>query len=212
MSALIEEGEMQTGRGLGQQQRLGSLSSTRWCCRIDTITSLLRIYPDVLRVLEVIVSEDSKAEVRNKCHQTVLSTRSFGFVLILHLMLDVMGCTKILSECLQSTKLNFVRAVDLIAATKGELNSLRTREKYDDLLKRSIKFCRHVGVDLPEDFLEAMWTPGDNVSFSQRAKSGDKNRSNADYYFLQVHQPVFDKLSTEFEARFSDELTTIMQL
>jgi Flp pilus assembly protein TadG len=73
---------------------------------------------------------------------------SFEFAFIMHLMLQVFGCTSELSHALQRKDQNIVHAVSLIVVAKQNVQHLRDNG-YDKLLEEVKSFCMNMKISVP---------------------------------------------------------------
>ena len=107
----------------------------------------------VLEVLENI-SEDGVGEKRTTTSGLLLQMENFEFVLIMHLMINMLGVTNDLSQCLQRKDQNIVRAVGLIGITLEKIKDVR-KHGWDELFDGVKEFCmtRHIIIPNMEDKL-----------------------------------------------------------
>ncbi|WVZ54228.1 hypothetical protein U9M48_005058 [Paspalum notatum var. saurae] len=85
----------------------------------------------VLEVLENI-AEGGVGEKRTTASGLLLQMESFEFVFILHLMIQLLGITNDVSQCLQRKDQNIVRAIALIGITLDKINDVR-QHGWDEL-------------------------------------------------------------------------------
>ncbi|XP_074296856.1 uncharacterized protein LOC141627512 [Silene latifolia] len=75
--------------------------------------------------------------------------RSFDFVFILHLMVDVLAITNELSVALQREEQEIVNAMHLVETCKLRLQAMRDNE-WDELLEKVHQFCYSCDIDVVE--------------------------------------------------------------
>lgn len=119
---MTKQKELHPGK---QPLQLQALSDTRWACRYAAVNAVCRTYDSLLAMLIEMSdsSETSKAvEARGFLHQVA----SFHFIVSLVTFDRILGCTKGLSDQLQSIQNDLASAVDLVNATKETLEEYRS--------------------------------------------------------------------------------------
>ena len=202
----ITEGEVATGRGLNQPMNLGSLSSTRWNCRISALRAVCCMFSSVCDILDLVSEEAASPDKRVEAANTLDNIRSFDFLFGATLMMEVLTITNTLSTLLQRMDQDLVNACAMISAVKNQVQSLRD-QGFDQIIATAKQLADKHDVDVPD--LNSMWQPPVRRT---RRRPPTERVSFGDYYRVGVFLPVLDKLQTELAARFSDDLTEVMGL
>jgi hypothetical protein len=83
---------------------------TRWSSHIQSVYSLIRLFHPTCSILEIISKEINYAQ-RGETKVAYMVLTSFEFVLILHLMKQVMGFTNSLCQALQQNSQDILNAI-----------------------------------------------------------------------------------------------------
>ncbi|KAI3739944.1 hypothetical protein L2E82_30358 [Cichorium intybus] len=121
----IGQGEIETGKGLNQEGSLARPGDTRWGSHLRTIISLMKLFPEVVKVLAYIGKDGLSAYNRNQANGILAYFNTLEFVFVLHLMLEILGLTDTLSKHLQRKDQDILEAAMLIKGTKRALLALR---------------------------------------------------------------------------------------
>ena len=203
---LIESGEVETGTGKNQVRVSGSLSKTRWNYRLQNLVTLLLNFIPTVDLISDVANNADIAEKRLKAQACLEKMMSFEFILSLHLMIESLEITKLLSVKLQAKKMDFVSAVQLIRSTKNCLEELSSVDSWKRILNKSIDFCEMEDVGIPVPKLESLWQPPMGI----KRKPADFNLSIEEYYHKNLHTLVLDKIRSDFNSRFNDEVINIL--
>ncbi|XP_076941189.1 uncharacterized protein LOC143610662 [Bidens hawaiensis] len=123
---LLELGEIKSGKGENQATTLRRAGDTRWGSHHRSVCSLLNIFHSTRVVLKGIINDTSASSShRSDADAVYPHTKSFEFVFILHLVKEVMSKTNILSQALQKKSQDIDNAMELVSATKENLNDYR---------------------------------------------------------------------------------------
>ncbi|XP_071728350.1 uncharacterized protein [Rutidosis leptorrhynchoides] len=142
---LLELGEIETVKGANQAGTLKRAGDTSWGSHYSPVCSLLAMFNATRVVLKGIIDEGSCSHQRGDADTAYCYTTSFEFVLILHLMKEILGKTEFLSQALQKKSQDIINAMDLVAATKEYFNELRNNG-WESLLSRVKILCeKHDG-------------------------------------------------------------------
>ncbi|XP_071728971.1 uncharacterized protein [Rutidosis leptorrhynchoides] len=132
-----------------------------------------------------IIEDGSCSQQRGDADTAYCYTKSFEFVLILHLMKEIMGKTEFLSQALQKKSQDIINAMDLVAATKESFNELRNNG-WDSLLAQVKIFCEKHEVEIPD--LSAPYKSG-----RYRPRRQDNHVTFEHYYRVDVFISTLDK-------------------
>ncbi|QHO08166.1 Zinc finger MYM-type protein [Arachis hypogaea] len=129
---------------------------------------------------------------------------SFEFVLILHLMKDMMGITDILCQALQKQSQDIVNAVQLVHSTKTLIQSMRD-DRWEELLKNVKSFCEQHDILIPD--LTASYVARQGRSRHQ------KDHITVEHYFrVEIFLVTIDKQLQELNSRFNDQAMDLLSL
>jgi hypothetical protein len=103
------------------------------------------MWDSVLKVLENVSDYATNSTQKTTAAGLIEKMESFKFAFIMHLMLQILGCTNELSHALQRKDQNIVRAVSLIVVAKQNVQHLRDDE-YDELLEEIKSFCMNMKI------------------------------------------------------------------
>ncbi|XP_066320138.1 uncharacterized protein [Miscanthus floridulus] len=121
-----------------------------------------------------------------------------------HLMLDILGHTNELSECLQRKDQDILNAMSLVRLAKSKMQQMRS-EGWVSFFQRVTIFCNKYGIQVPG--MEHNYVPyGRSARFAQ-------DQTNDDHFRREVYIGVIDKISQELDSRFDEvnmELLTCM--
>jgi hypothetical protein len=87
-------GLLETGTGLNQEQCLQRPGDTRWSSHYKSLRSLVNLFQTIIKVLEFVENEDKDGKARG----VLVYFQSFEFVFYLHLMLNILTITNVLSN------------------------------------------------------------------------------------------------------------------
>ncbi|KAM2227491.1 hypothetical protein ACFXTI_014291 [Malus domestica] len=105
---LVGAGELETGRGANQIGTIHRPGATRWGSHYDSVCDLIHMYDASCAVLENIKNDKSATNsLRGEATGAYNAIRSFEFILILHLLQEIMGITDILCRELQISHKTF---------------------------------------------------------------------------------------------------------
>jgi hypothetical protein len=204
--ALIS-GELSSGKGLNQQMSLGSISATRWNCRISALQSITVMFQSICYVLKMVAEEGTDSGKRVEADMTLQAVLSFEFAFGLILMTEVLTITNALSTALQRKDQDFVNACGLVSATKNELEQLRSGG-FPQMIERTVRFCESNEVEIPD--LTDLWKPSGRRGRGRPPQG--TGHSHRDFYNIEVFNPVLDRLQSEMNNRFSEGTASLMEL
>ncbi|GAA0145795.1 hypothetical protein LIER_05903 [Lithospermum erythrorhizon] len=138
IAQMIENDELETGRGLNQVCKLQRAGDTRWGSYLRSVSRLIEKFKSTRRVLGVIIDE---GKTTSQCGQAFLSHEtmsSFDFVFILHFIKELMEITDFLAQALQKKSQDIANAMYLVWTTKTLIQKLRD-DGWDDLLLKILQ-------------------------------------------------------------------------
>ncbi|XP_076941555.1 uncharacterized protein LOC143611156 [Bidens hawaiensis] len=111
----ILRGEIKTGKGLNQEVSLVRARYTRWGSHHRTITSLLKLFPEVIEVLKFIELDGESVQQRSNAKGILSYFMKLEFVLYIHLLEEILGLTNALAKHLQKKSQDLLEAAKLIS-------------------------------------------------------------------------------------------------
>ncbi|XP_021997455.1 zinc finger MYM-type protein 1-like [Helianthus annuus] len=188
--------EVETGSGLNQELSLARAGDTRWSSHYKTLVRLVQLYPTIIEVLEYIRSSGQINVQQRQANGIWKYMKSYDFAYYLHLMKHVLGVTNTLSQALQRKDQDIVNAVEMVNATKQQLQTFRL-EGFDSLVKDVASFCDKNEiemVDMDAEYIDPKY---------RRRKT---NITNRHFYEVENFNTVLDMQIQEIGNRFSEIL------
>ncbi|XP_078430681.1 uncharacterized protein LOC144702497 [Wolffia australiana] len=131
----IELGDVVTGKGQNQMRSLGSISSTRWNCRLSALKTIANLFSAICDVLEMVAEDVVAPEKHVEANHLLEKISSFEFTFGLMLMTEVLTVTNTLSVSLQKKDQDLVNACAMVKSAKLEIQSIRD-EGFPGILDR----------------------------------------------------------------------------
>ena len=122
----LECGILESGNGLNQEMGLPRPGDTRWGSHYKTVVNMIAMYPTISDVLIALGQDTSQRGEWPKIHTMVGVLESFDFIFSAHLMLDILGHTNELSECLQRKDQDILNAMSLVRLAKSKMQQMRS--------------------------------------------------------------------------------------
>ncbi|KAF8406933.1 hypothetical protein HHK36_006054 [Tetracentron sinense] len=113
------------------------------------VCNFIKMFDVTCSVLQNIIKDRFTYSQRGDANAAYDSMTSFEFILILHLMQEIMGITDNLCQALQSQSQDILNVLDLVSTTKVLLQELR-EDGWDPWLKKVTSFCNQYDVDIPD--------------------------------------------------------------
>ncbi|CAN6557300.1 unnamed protein product [Malus baccata var. baccata] len=196
----LDIGDLETGRGLNQENSLMCPCDTRWNSHYGTIVSIIVMFEAVVEVLEWIkddTNQDNFGETSHLFH----NIQTFDFVFHLFLIRLILGVTNELSQALQKKDQDIVNAMALVEVCKQRLQSLRD-DDFGDLLDDVQKFCQEHDIVVP-NMEDLHFVPGKSRRKAPRL-------TNFHYYRVDLYFQVLDTQLKELNDRFNEVNTELL--
>ncbi|XP_029128873.1 uncharacterized protein LOC114916403 [Cajanus cajan] len=161
------------------------------------------MYDATCSVLEKIIVDGSTYSQHGDADNAYKSLTSFEFILILHLMREIMGITDVLCQALQQQSQDVVNAMHLVRSTKTLIQNLR--EGWDKLLKNVTSFCEKHDIEVPQ--LSASYVARQGRSRHQKDHITVKHYLRVKIFFVLI-----DKQLHELNCRFNDQAMELLTL
>ncbi|KAK4582459.1 hypothetical protein RGQ29_025588 [Quercus rubra] len=151
------------------------------------------------RVINTISEEGANYKQRSDAEGAYQVLTSFEFILILHLMKEIMGITNVLCQALQQQSQDLLNAMHLVSTTKSLIQELRD-DGWEPLLASVISFCEQHEIDIPD--MNARYTKGRG-----RYRRQDDDLTMEHHFRIGIFTVAIDFQLQELKSRFC-ELTT----
>ena len=89
---------------------------------------MISMHPTILDVLMALGQDTSRRGEWPKIHTMIGVLESFDFIFSVHLMLEILGQTNELFECLQIRDQDILNAMSLMCLTKRKMQEMRSEE------------------------------------------------------------------------------------
>ncbi|KAL4654515.1 hypothetical protein ACB092_01G385100 [Castanea dentata] len=122
---------------------------TCWGSHFQSICSLIKMFDATCKVINTISKEWANYKQRDDAEGAYQVLTSFEFVLILHMMKEIMGITNILCQALQQHSQDLLNAMHLVSTTKSLIQKLRD-DGWEPLLDSVTSFCGQHEIDIPD--------------------------------------------------------------
>ncbi|KAK4579718.1 hypothetical protein RGQ29_029397 [Quercus rubra] len=150
-------------------------------------------------VINTISEEGANYKQRGDAEGAYQVLTSFEFILILHLMKEIMGITNVLCQALQQQSQDLLNAMHLVSTTKSLIQKLRN-DGWKPLLASVISFCEQHEIDIPD--MNARYTKGRG---RYRRQYDDLTMEH--HFRIGIFTVAIDFQLQELKSRFC-ELTT----
>ena len=177
-------------------QRAGD---TRWGSHFHSICNLIKMFDVACKVINTISAEGAKYKQRGDAEGAYQVLTSFEFILILHLMKEIMGITNVLCQVSQQHSQDILNAMHLVSTTKSLIQKLRD-DGWEPLLASVISFCEQHEIDIPD--MNACYTKGRG-----RYRRQDDDLTMEHHFRIGIFTVAIDFQLQELKSRFC-ELTT----
>ncbi|XP_052622344.1 uncharacterized protein LOC128127709 [Lactuca sativa] len=123
-------GELETGRWLNQETTLVRAGETRWGSHFNTLTSLMKLFADVVVVLDFVKEEGGSLANHQQASGILAYFKSYEFVFYLHMMYDILHLTGTLSKQLQRKDLDILEAASMLYIGARNRRTTKTNRFY----------------------------------------------------------------------------------
>ncbi|XP_019223336.1 PREDICTED: uncharacterized protein LOC109205114 [Nicotiana attenuata] len=191
LEQLLESGEVQSGKGLNQEQGLQRPGDTRWGSHCKILDNFVILVSSIVHVLGVIECE---GDVNDRLQAEVFSSKikEFEFVFLLHLMLKVLIMSNELSKALQTKDQDIVNAMVFLDITKERLQGMRDKG-WEPLMDEVYLFCAKHDILVPK--MEEFYIPG-------KSKHRPSSVTYSHHLRVELFYAVIDLQLLELNSRF----------
>ncbi|KAK9714795.1 hypothetical protein RND81_06G120700, partial [Saponaria officinalis] len=197
---LLELKEIETGKGKNQIGTVKRAGDTRWGSHFRSLNSLLNMYNASCSVLQTEV----KGAQRGEADKAYDDMTSFEFVLVFHIMIQILGITNDLCQALQRKSQDILNVMHLVSNTKILIQKLRD-DGWENLLQQVLLFCNNHDIEVPN--ME------DHYIYGRGRFRQPKDRvTNLHYFRYDVFIAAIDSQLHELDYRFNDEMIKLLSL
>ncbi|XP_023756451.1 uncharacterized protein LOC111905003 [Lactuca sativa] len=191
--------ELETGRGLNQETTLVRAGETRWGSHFNTLKSLMKLFANVLVVLDFVKEEGGSLANHQQASEILAYFKSYEFVFYLHMMYGILHLTGTLLKQLQRKDLDILEVASMVRRTMNTLQSFRNIG-FANILKKVSSFCQTHEIDTLD--MEELYI-------------GERNRmttkTNRFHFEVEIFNTVVDMQLTEYRDRFSETSTQLLE-
>ncbi|XP_045822720.1 zinc finger MYM-type protein 1-like isoform X2 [Trifolium pratense] len=202
---LLEIEELGTRNGENQNSTLQRVGDTRSRSHFSSICNLINMYDETCTLLEKLTESGSTYCQRGDANIAYENMTTFEFLLIVHLMRNIMRITDSLCQALQQQRPNVVNVKHIVRSTKALLQNMK-QDGWEKLLKNVISFCEKNDIKVPQlnapykcDYLRQENVDGITITIEH-------------YYRTEVFLFVIDKQIQELNSRFRDQALELLTL
>nr|XP_023928246.1 uncharacterized protein LOC112039587 [Quercus suber] len=196
---MIASNEIETVRGANQIGTLQRARDTRRGSHFQSICSLIKMFDATCNFINTIFEEGANYKQCGDAKGAYQVLTSFEFILILHLMKEIMGITNVLCQALQQHSQELLNVMHLVSTTKSLIQKLRDDGR-EPLLASVISFCEQHEIDIPD--MNAHYTKGRGRYHRQ-----DEDLTMEHHFRIGIFTVAIDFQLQELKSRFC-ELTT----
>ncbi|XP_050373155.1 uncharacterized protein LOC126790846 [Argentina anserina] len=193
----LQNDELQSGRGQNQETTLKRPGDTRWGSHYGTLLSIISMFSSTVKVIQMIMEDGTHDDQRGECNLLLAQMQSFNFIFCLFLMRQVLGVTNELSQALQRNDQDIVNAMDLVKASKQQLQTMREEEcEWDNFLDKVYCFCNKHGVKIPNM---------DDLFVAQgKSQRRAEKLTVIHHYRVDIFYSVIDRQLSDLNDRFNE--------
>ena len=196
INQLVSEGEKVNNELLQQGLRrdsIPSLCSTRWPSRVDCLSALMVKYPAFYETLSEIENESTgDARIEAAGHRRLLEDSSFIVSLVSSQYL--LGFTRNLTDSLQESNCDLVKAFSDARNTRTVIISKRTNEDFEKIFEHARIVAQSVdcSLEIPRQVAR------------QQHRANAPATTPCEYWRINLFFPFIDHLMTQFDERFPE--------
>lgn len=185
---------------------LKSLSTTRWACRAEAVSSVKRNYSVIVQAIEEVVNTTKHTEVRSKGKGLLYQLKSFEFIFALHVMQPILAMVLKVSKYLQYENLSLLVAMAQVRELKAALVDMRTRpENFDEIFEEVEAMSGQLCIEIPA---------------VKRRKVSSRLDANPDTQYIHLNKsselrvtcfnPLIDTLVSGIDRRFQQDTVLLI--
>lgn len=181
------------------KQSVPKLCETRWTARVDNLSALISKYKSIRKSLNDVSAESSDSDARLKAGSHSRMLQSSQFIVALVVSQHVLSFTRPLSQALQKTDCDIVKACVDANNCKRVIREQRQDQVFESLWKTIATLAECVEVEIEK--------PRTARRMAHRSTAGDINDTALQYYKVNVFFPFIDHCLNQLEDRFPEDKT-----
>ena len=190
-----------------QPKQLQRPSETRWASRHGAINALLNTYDAVLATLTEIRSGKDAEKATEACG-ILAQVSTFQFIICLVVFEKLLSCSKSLSDALQSSNLDLLKATELISATIETLTEYRSDSHWNRFHSYSKEVAELHKISIGTE--KRMHRPSSrykaHIIWETTGSSCGQDNLKINFYY-----PILDAFLAELKRRFSDKNIVLLK-
>ncbi|XP_023755980.1 uncharacterized protein LOC111904445 [Lactuca sativa] len=155
------------------------------------------------KVLNDIALKGSTSSQRGDAAYALTHALSFDFVIVMHMMKEIMGITDKLCQTLQQKSIDIVNALALVSTTKILIQKLRD-EGWQSLLDQVVCFCEKHNIPVPN--------MNEAYRYIIRQRREKDNITTEHHYRVELFIAAIDSQLQELNSRFNESTTELLRL
>ncbi|KAL7615699.1 hypothetical protein Lser_V15G01812 [Lactuca serriola] len=203
ISHLVEVGELESGKGTNQIQTLQRPRDTRWSSHFKSICSWMRLFGPSCAVLHDIAIKGSTSCQRGDAEYALTHALSFDFIIVMHMMKDLMGIIYKLCQSLQQEPIDIVNALALVSITKVLIQQL-IDEVWQSRLDQVVCFCEKNSIPVPN--------MNENNRYVIHQRCEKDNITTEHHYQVELFIVAIDSQLQELNYKFNESATELLRL
>lgn len=180
-----------------KKKQVPKLCETRWTARVDTLSAVIANYKCIIQSLEDICTESSDSESRLKASSHIRMLKSSQFIVALVIAHHILSFTRPLSQSLQRTDCDIVKAFDDARVCQDVVKEQRSDDIYEGLWRKINTLATSVDTQIEK--------PRTSNRMVHRSTAGEVDDSASRYYKLNVFFPFIDHCLAQLDERFSED-------
>ncbi|XP_071917131.1 uncharacterized protein [Coffea arabica] len=181
IAELIAIDELETGRGQNQIE-----------------------YEDICSVLIDVINYGNTSTQRSEIDRVYDFMTSFDFVLVMHMMRDILGFEQVLSQALQCKSQDILNALKLVSVTKDRLQSNRDNG-WNELFTNVKTFCDARNIEMPD--MNVIYKAGRG-----RIRKQNDPITMEHHYRIDVFLAMVDSQILEMKNRLKEDVIELLIL
>lgn len=182
--------------------QLKNLSRTRWTAKADSVRALNQLMDQIIEVLsDISKNREFDGSTRTKALGLYKKILNFDFIASLFFLKNILPKIKILTETIETPKLNIIDCINLIKTTAFNLRNI-DYDSLNNLIEGAIKYAEKLNIDPYSDFSK----------YHRRRiipKRIDENRDTAvdmdlKTFYRRHFQEILDTLSSGLNDNFEN--------
>ncbi|XP_059436119.1 uncharacterized protein LOC132169046 [Corylus avellana] len=164
------------------------------------------MYGATCSVINKISNEGANYSQRGDAEAAYMILTSFEFILILHLMKEIMGLTNMLCQSLQQKSLDILNAMSQVSTTQSLIQKMRD-DGWEPLLTTVKSFCEENDIDIPD--MNAHYTRARGRSCRQ----DEGSPTTMEHHFrVDIFTAAIDFQLQELKNRFNEQAVELLIL